>query len=213
MNRSLADIRTDYTKATLSPEEAEEKPIDQFRLWFGEAQKAKAQEVNAMNLSTVSADGRPSSRIVLLKDISEEGFVFFTNYKSRKAQQIESNPYVALTFFWPELERQVRIEGRLHKVSAEMSDEYFSSRPRASQLGAWASPQSQEIPGREVLESREKELEEQFAGQPIQRPPHWGGYELIPDQLEFWQGRPSRLHDRLLYKKEQKDWTRKRLAP
>lgn len=213
MNRSLADIRTDYTKATLSPEEAAENPIDQFRLWFEEAQKAKAQEVNAMNLSTVSADGRPSSRIVLLKDISEEGFVFFTNYNSRKAQQIASNPYVALTFFWPELERQVRIEGRVHKVNAEMSDEYFSSRPRASQLGAWASPQSQEIPGREVLESREKELEDKFAGQPIQRPPHWGGYELIPDQLEFWQGRPSRLHDRLLYRKEQKDWARKRLAP
>lgn len=213
MNRSLADIRTDYTKATLSPDEAAENPLEQFRLWFSEAQKSKAQEVNAMNLSTASADGRPSSRIVLLKNISEDGFVFFTNYNSRKGEQIAVNPYAALTFFWPELERQVRIEGRLHKVSAEVSDEYFSRRPRASQLGAWASPQSQEIPGRETLENKEKELEDKFAGQPIQRPPHWGGYELIPDHIEFWQGRPSRLHDRLLYEKKEAGWINKRLAP
>lgn len=213
MDRSLADIRTDYSKASLSPEEAAANPLDQFRQWFREAQKAKAQEVNAMNLSTVGTDGRPSSRIVLLKDISDQGFIFFTNYNSRKGQQIEANPYAALTFFWPELERQVRIEGRLRKVSAESSDRYFSSRPRASQIGAWASPQSQEISGREILEKKEKELEEKFTGQPVQRPAHWGGYELLPDHIEFWQGRPSRLHDRLLYEKNDSGWISKRLAP
>lgn len=213
MDKSLADIRTDYSKASLSPEEAAANPLEQFRQWFQEAQKAKAQEVNAMNLSTVGADGRPSSRIVLLKDLSDQGFVFFTNYNSRKGQQLEANPYAALTFFWPELERQVRIEGRLRKVSAEISDEYFSSRPRASQIGAWASPQSQEISSREILETKEKELEAKFAGQPVQRPAHWGGYELLPDHIEFWQGRPSRLHDRLLYEKNDSGWISKRLAP
>jgi pyridoxamine 5'-phosphate oxidase len=213
MNKSLADIRTDYSKARLNIEETAEDPIEQFQQWFREAQEAKVHEVNAMNLSTASADGRPSSRIVLLKEITEKGFAFYTNYESSKGRQIAENPFAAITFFWPELERQVRLEGRVEKISAELSDEYFSSRPRASQLGAWASPQSREIPDRKILEEREKSYKEKFGQGPIPRPPHWGGYELIPDHVEFWQGRPSRLHDRLVYEKDVSGWVRKRLAP
>lgn len=213
MNKSLADIRTDYSKATLNLAVAAENPIVQFQHWFQEAQHAKIQEVNAMCLSTSSAAGKPSARIVLLKDITEKGFAFYTNYNSRKGRQIAENPFAALTFFWPELERQVRIEGQLKKVSPELSDQYFSSRPRASQIGAWASPQSEEIADRAALEIRKKEFEEKFGDGPVARPSHWGGYELIPDHIEFWQGRPSRLHDRLLYEKNQEGWSCKRLAP
>lgn len=213
MNKSLADIRTDYSKARLNIEETAEDPIEQFQQWFREAQEAKVHEVNAMNLSTASADGRPSSRIVLLKEITEKGFAFYTNYESSKGRQIAENPFAAITFFWPELERQVRIEGRVEKISPELSDQYFSSRPRASRLGAWASPQSREIPDRKTLEEREKEYKEKFGEGPIPRPPYWGGYELIPDHIEFWQGRPSRLHDRLVYQKDVSGWVRKRLAP
>lgn len=213
MDTYIAGLRNEYAKSALNKKETSPDPITQFRNWFEEAIKAKVMEPNAMTLSTATADGRPSARIVLVKDITEKGFVFYTNYESRKGKEIAQNPQAALTFFWPELERQVRIEGTLEKVPGQTSDAYFSSRPRASQLGAWSSPQSQEIPNREILEAREKDYEEKFRDQEIPRPPHWGGYELVPDQLEFWQGRQSRLHDRILYIKEANDWVRKRISP
>lgn len=214
MDKEIANIRTNYTKASLSVNQTATDPISQFRQWFSEAQKAEVPEPNAMTLSTVSAEGRPAGRIVLIKDINDEGFVFFTNYESRKGQEIEKNPFGALTFFWQPLERQVRLEGRLEKVAPAVSDTYFASRPRESQLGAWASPQSQEIQHRGMLEINEKNFEERFAGQEIPRPGHWGGYILLPDYAEFWQGRSSRLHDRIVYELQpNKTWQRKRLAP
>ena len=213
MDEQIANLRNEYTKSILSVAETADNPTEQFRKWFEEARKGQATEPSAMVLSTASPEGRPSARVVLLKDITETGFVFFTNYKSRKGKEIEANPYASLTFFWPELERQVRIEGKLQKVDQQISDSYFSSRPRNSQIGAWASPQSEQIPNRGILETRERDYIERFDGKDIPRPEHWGGYELIPDQLEFWQGRKSRLHDRILYVKEPGGWTRKRLAP
>lgn len=213
MDEQIANLRNEYTKSILSVAETADNPTEQFRKWFEEARKGQATEPSAMVLSTASPEGRPSARVVLLKDITETGFVFFTNYKSRKGKEIEANPYASLTFFWPELERQVRIEGKLQKVDQQISDSYFSSRPRNSQIGAWASPQSEQIPNRGILETRERDYIERFNEKDIPRPEHWGGYELIPDQLEFWQGRKSRLHDRILYVKEPGGWTRKRLAP
>ena len=214
MNKDISNLRTDYTKARLSVEHTAPDPLSQFRKWFEEAQKAQVPEPNAMTLSTATAQGRPAARIVLIKDVTEEGFVFFTNYESRKSHEIEENPFGALTFFWQPLERQVRIEGRLQKVDSSVSDEYFASRPRGSQLGAWASPQSQEIQNRGMLEINEKNFEERFAGQEIPRPKHWGGYILLPDYMEFWQGRSSRLHDRIVYELQgNSSWHRKRIAP
>ncbi|WP_017729873.1 pyridoxamine 5'-phosphate oxidase [Nafulsella turpanensis] len=214
MDQRIADIRKDYTKRVLNRQETVENPIEQFRRWFKEAQEAEVPEINAMNLSTVGKNGRPSARIVLLKDITEKGFVFYTNYQSRKGKELEEHPFAALTFFWPELERQVRVEGKIKKVDQATAEAYFSSRPRGSQLGAWASPQSQEIDKRGLLEVREKEFEERFAENPIPKPEHWGGYELIPDYVEFWQGRSSRLHDRIAYDLVNgTQWQRKRLAP
>lgn len=213
MDVQIASLRNEYSKAALDVPQTAESPIDQFRKWFTDAQTAKVVEANAMTLSTVDVDGRPSARVVLLKDLTEKGFSFYTNYNSRKGKDIAKNPFAALTFFWPELERQVRIEGKLSKVGKLTSDAYFSSRPRGSQIGAWASPQSEEIPNRELLESRERDYLEKFEGVPIPRPDHWGGYELIPDKVEFWQGRKSRLHDRILYYRENNEWKRKRLAP
>ena len=166
-----------------------------------------------MHVSTVAADGRPDGRIVLLKEVSEAGFVFFTNYESRKGRDLTERPVAALTFFYPELERQIRIEGRVEQVSADESDAYFNSRPRGSQIGAWVSNQSRVITGRAVLETRQRELEAQFAGRPVPRPPHWGGFRVVPDVVEFWQGRPSRLHDRIQYRHEGMNWVIERLSP
>jgi pyridoxamine 5'-phosphate oxidase len=212
---NLADIRKDYTLKDLSIEQTAAEPFAQFRLWLSEALSAQVPEPNAMHLSTVSATGRPSGRIVLLKGLDERGFVFFTNYQSRKGQELAHNQWASLTFFWPELERQVRIEGGTELVSARTSDEYFQSRPRGSQIGAWASPQSQQIPSREILEHNIIRLQQQFGHEaPIPRPSHWGGYCVVPELIEFWQGRASRLHDRIIYvKEENKNWHKSRLAP
>lgn len=214
MTKDISSIRTDYIKASLDVKETAPEPIGQFRKWFEEAQKAEVPELNAMTLSTVTPEGRPAARIVLIKEITDKGFVFFTNYESRKGHEMEKTPFAALTFFWQPLERQVRIEGRIEKADQALSDRYFASRPRGSQLSAWASPQSQEIPNRGMLEIEEKNYEEKFAGKEVPRPEHWGGYILTPDYAEFWQGRRSRLHDRIVYRPlSENTWERKRLAP
>ncbi|AMM52226.1 hypothetical protein TH61_14950 [Rufibacter sp. DG15C] len=212
---SLADIRINYSKKILNREAVHENPLQQFDAWMQEALVAKVEEPTAMALSTASAVGRPSARIVLLKAIEDNGFVFYTNYESRKGQQLHENPFASLTFFWPALERQVRIEGAVQKVPAATSDAYFQSRPKGSQLGAWSSPQSQAIKNRKVLEELELKYSQEFAQQEIiPRPPHWGGYAVIPDRIEFWQGRPNRLHDRLVYLKDSEgNWQIERLAP
>jgi pyridoxamine 5'-phosphate oxidase len=210
----LQDMREEYASAELSENSVKADPIKQFGIWFDEAQEAKVPEGNAMTLSTATHDGRPSGRIVLLKGYSDAGFVFFTNYLSRKGKEIGKNPMGALTFFWPSLERQIRIEGVLEKVSKEESDKYFHSRPKDSQVGAVASPQSQEIPDRNFLEKKWEELSKTYEGKEVPKPSFWGGYVLKPRVIEFWQGRPSRLHDRILYKKvDNKNWKKVRLAP
>ena len=215
MNKEkLQDMRKEYASAELSENSVKADPIKQFMIWFDEAQEAKVPEENAMTLSTATHDGRPSARIVLLKGYSDAGFVFFTNYLSRKGKEIGKNPMGALTFFWPSLERQVRIEGVLEKVSKEESEKYFHSRPKDSQVGAVASPQSQEIPDRAFLEKKWQELTAAYDGKEVPKPSFWGGYILKPRLIEFWQGRPSRLHDRILYKKiDNKNWKKVRLAP
>lgn len=212
---SLADLRKEYTFQELSIDKTANEPFTQFQHWFQEALQAQLPEPNAMHLCTVSAEGRPSGRIVLLKGLETEGFVFYTNYHSRKGKDIEANYWVSLTFFWPELERQVRIEGKAVFTDATQSDEYYYSRPRGSQLGAWASPQSQVIKNRTVLEENITLTENKFStSERIPRPPHWGGYCVIPDTVEFWQGRPSRLHDRIQYVKSPDGmWHKQRLAP
>ncbi|MDB5117964.1 MAG: pdxH, partial [Mucilaginibacter sp.] len=189
-------------------------PIKQFEIWFNEAIEARVLEPNAMTLATATPDGRPSARIVLLKGYNTDGFAFYTNYLSRKGKEITKNPLGALTFFWGELERQVRIEGTIEKLSKEQSERYFHSRPKSSQIGALASPQSQEIADRETLETKMSELEAEYADKEIPKPSFWGGYILKPRLIEFWQGRPSRLHDRILFKKtDNKNWKKVRLAP
>ncbi|MDJ1480646.1 pyridoxamine 5'-phosphate oxidase [Cytophagaceae bacterium DM2B3-1] len=212
---SLADIRKEYTLKELDITTTSDDPFAQFQQWFNEAIGAKVPEPNAMHLATVSADGHPSGRIVLLKGLDSKGFTFFTNYESRKGQEMKGHEFASLTFFWPELERQLRIEGHIEKVSDTESDIYFQSRPRGSQIGAWASPQSTVIESRDILAEKQHQLEEKFGtDQPIPRPPHWGGYRLLPHWLEFWQGRPSRLHDRIVYKlTEDHSWIKQRLAP
>lgn len=189
-------------------------PIKQFDKWWQQAIESNIDEVNAMTLATVNEHGAPSARIVLLKDYGEEGFVFFTNYQSAKGNNIQTNSNVALVFFWKELERQIRIEGVAQKISDQQSDGYYHSRPTESKIGAWASPQSQKIESREVLENNFRKTEINFKDQDIKRPPHWGGYKVLPNKIEFWQGRPGRLHDRIEYsKKKEGNWTFIRLAP
>ena len=211
---NLATIRSDYQKKSLSKREVSANPMDQFEHWFEEATSAEINEPTAMNLSTVDKNGRPTARIVLLKGINDSAFQFYTNYDSQKAQDLARNPFAALTFFWPELERQIRIEGKVEKLRALTSENYFSSRPRESQIGAWASPQSQVIENRYMLEENVKNLKKKYDGKDVPRPQHWGGYQLVPDKLEFWQGRSSRLHDRIVYRLgPDNHWMIERLAP
>lgn len=188
-------------------------PIEQFAEWFKEAQKSKEPLPESMSVATVDSDGNPSLRILLLKDFSEKGFVFYTNYESRKSSDLRENPRIALTFHWPSLERQIRIEGKAKKVSRQESQDYFKTRPYGSQLGAWASPQSTAISGRDYLDERVEVFQQKFRGKKIPCPPHWGGYCVTPQRIEFWQGQPSRLHDRYLYLKSGRHWKLIRLAP
>jgi pyridoxamine-phosphate oxidase len=215
MNQAdIQNIRSEYLAASLSETDTNADPIKQFDKWFNEALKAEVTEPTAMTLATATTDGRPSARIVLLKGFNNEGFVFYTNYLSRKGKEIGKNPLGSLLFFWAGLERQVRIEGVIEKVSREDSEQYFHSRPRASQLGAIVSPQSQEIADRNILEKKFNEADAQYGDQEIPKPSFWGGYILKPRLIEFWQGRRSRLHDRILYKKvDNKNWKKVRLAP
>ncbi|KPQ15950.1 MAG: pyridoxamine 5'-phosphate oxidase PdxH [Algoriphagus marincola HL-49] len=209
----ISSIRKDYTLKSLDISDVNNSPFEQFHQWLREAISAEALEVNAMTLSTLHADGYPNGRVVLLKEL-DYGFVFFSNYQSEKGQELENHPKASLTFFWPELERQVRVMGTVEKISESQSDEYFLSRPKGSQIGAWASPQSHKIRSREVLEERLKEMQLRFEEEKLVRPPHWGGYRVLPHKIEFWQGRPSRLHDRILYEKNEAGaWTISRLAP
>ena len=211
----LADLRKTYAQRTLSEADVLPDAVQQFRQWLDEALAAQLEEPTALTLSTVSAAGQPSSRVVLLKGLpGDAGFLFYTNYDSRKGQELAGQPLAAINFFWPGLERQVRVEGRIEKAPESLSTEYFQSRPRSSQLGAWASPQSQLIGSREELEARESRVADEFGAQdPLPRPDNWGGYILRPHRLEFWQGRPSRLHDRIVYEREGTAWKRSRLAP
>lgn len=210
----LAALRQDYKKAALEPADAGENPFSFFRKWLDEALAAGVPEPNAMTLATADASGLPHARIVLLKGMEDERFVFYTNYKSNKAAEISGNGHAALVFFWPELERQVRIEGPVEKVDASISDAYFAVRPRGSQLGAWASPQSREVPNREVLEENFRKTERRFEGvENVLRPAHWGGYGVAPRRIEFWQGRSSRMHDRVVFEKGAQGWKVFRLAP
>ena len=211
---SLADLRKEYSKATLDINSVTPGPIAQFEKWFAETTEAQVPEPNAMNLATISKLGRPASRIVLLKGIENECFVFYTNYQSNKGQELENNPACALNFFWPELERQVRIEGVATRVSEERSTAYFHTRPRTSQVGAWASPQSAVIGDRTILEKRAAEIDKKFRGQKtLPKPKQWGGFQVDPLAIEFWQGRTSRLHDRIVYTKSETGWKINRLAP
>ena len=209
----ISSIRKDYQLKSLSEEDVAKNPFDQFAKWWDEAIKSEIDEVNAMTLATVDQRNRPSARIVLLKDYNSSGFVFYTNYESNKGTQIENNPYASLVFFWKELERQVRIEGKCERVASSESDAYFKSRPVGSQIGAAASPQSSIISDRSILTDKVEELEKQFPNGNIPRPSNWGGYRIIPETIEFWQGRSSRLHDRIKYLKQGDIWRIVRLAP
>jgi pyridoxamine 5'-phosphate oxidase len=212
--RDLSKLRTDYESEGLSETRIEADPLTQFRRWLDEAIEAGVPEPNAMAVSSVDSSGRPSARIVLLRGLDEQGFVFYTNYESRKGQQLAANPFAALTFFWAPLHRQVRIEGRTVRVTDSESDSYFAGRPRASQIGAWASRQSSAIHDRNAIEQEVARLEQVFAGQEVPRPPFWGGFRVRPSLIEFWQGRPSRLHDRLQYSVQADgSWILERLSP
>jgi pyridoxamine 5'-phosphate oxidase len=213
MKKEIADIRKDYMLQTLDESNVKEDAIDQFSKWWNEAVNSAIDEVNAMALATVSKEGVPSARIVLLKDYDQRGFVFFTNYNSQKGNDLKINPHAALVFFWKELERQIRIQGVIEKINSEENDIYFFSRPIGSRIGAWTSPQSAVIDSRKILEENVKLYTEQF-GENIPRPPYWGGYRVMPIMIEFWQGRSNRLHDRIRYSKnDNMRWRIERLAP
>ncbi|WP_193199345.1 pyridoxamine 5'-phosphate oxidase [Nostoc sp. MG11] len=214
MDKTIADLRKDYTLEGLSKTEIDPNPFIQFKKWFDQALAAQLPEPNAMTIATATPEGTPSARMVLLKDFDERGFVFFTNYNSHKGQELAENPQAALVFWWAELERQVRISGYVEKVSETESDQYFHSRPANSRLGAWVSNQSEVIKSRKVLEQRLQEFQSKYENQEIPRPSHWGGLRVIPSEIEFWQGRSSRLHDRLLYTRlDNNSWKIERLSP
>jgi len=211
--KNLADIRRDYSLRELSREKVDRDPFAEFGIWMNATLEAEISEPTAMTLSTVAPDGKPSSRVVLLKGFDPHGFVFYTNYNSRKGRELAENPYAAINFFWPELERQVNISGRTSKVSAAESDEYFASRPFTSRVGAWASNQSETIKSKTAVMARAANLKIKSATGNVPRPEHWGGFRLAPDRFEFWQGRPSRLHDRICYDLKDGDWIISRLSP
>jgi len=210
---SIADLRREYALARLDEKDVSRDPVAEFARWFAEAQAAEVEEPNAMVLATATPDGTPSARVVLLKGFDERGFVFFTDYRSRKGAELEANPRAALVLHWSELERQVRITGDVTRTSAEESEAYYRSRPLGSRLGAWVSHQSQAIPSRDVLEGGLREVERRFAGGDVPLPPYWGGYRVKPGAIEFWQGRQNRLHDRVRYVREGETWRIERLAP
>ncbi len=212
-SKSIADIRKEYSSKSLARTDVDINPVEQFNKWFNEAIRVEIEEVNAMTLSTVSNQGRPGARIVLLKGVENNGFVFFTNYNSKKGQELADNPYASLTFFWKELERQVRIDGKVEKISEADSITYFKSRPYKSRVGAWVSDQSKPLSSRVELMKKFTLQAAKFIGQDVPKPDFWGGYILIPDRIEFWQGRPSRLHDRINYKLENGIWIIERLSP
>jgi pyridoxamine 5'-phosphate oxidase len=214
MAPSIADLRREYHQARLDETDVSHDPIVQFARWFAEAEEVQAHDANAMTLATATSQGAPSARIVLLKAFDQRGFVFFTDYRSRKSAELEANPQAALVLYWSELERSVRITGTVEKTSQEDSDRYFRSRPIGSRLGAWASHQSRVIPGRHMLESDLKEVEQRFADGDVPLPPYWGGWRVLPESLEFWQGRESRLHDRIRYQRNRsREWKIERLSP
>jgi pyridoxamine 5'-phosphate oxidase len=210
---TIQNLRQDYKSAELSEQDVVKNPIAQFEKWFADAIDAQIYEPNVMTLATADKSGRPNARIVLLKGFDEQGFSFYTNYLSQKGKEIKKNPFACLVFFWAELERQVRIEGKIEKLDKETSEQYFHSRPAGSQIGAIASPQSQVIDGRESLEAKVQELTQQYDGKQIPKPAHWGGYIVKPTSIEFWQGRPSRLHDRIKFTLVNGSWKIERLAP
>ena len=210
---TISDLRKEYTKGGLTEVDVRPNPIEQFFFWLDQAIVAEVPEPNAMSLATSTLDGKPSVRVVLLKGCDERGFTFFSNYLGRKGRELAVNPFTAAVFFWHELERQVRIEGKVERVSDVESDAYHRSRPIGSQLGAWTSEQSEIISGREILEDRLRELTSRFGSGEVPRPPHWGGFRIIPEVIEFWQGRPNRLHDRLQFRRSDGKWFVERLAP
>jgi pyridoxamine 5'-phosphate oxidase len=210
---NIKDLRKEYRLKSLELKELQKDPFEQFFIWFEEAKASQIPEANSMILATAAINAKPSSRVLLLKKVDSKGFIFFTNYESRKGRELLENPFASLTFYWKELERQVNVEGKVEKISEKESEEYFTARPRGSQIGAWASSQSSSIPSRAFLEEKFKYWKEKFAGQLVPKPPFWGGFRLLPERFEFWQGRPNRLHDRFQYVKAGKDWKIARLCP